>query len=102
MSRPERHTFSEVDPNKWQVTKLVVKVETISDDKSVRDLETQVANIKLHFSFIGFMEHTDDAHRARVTRLKTLDDVRHGETRVNDVFNNQYMLPSDGLAQIID
>lgn len=82
-----------------EVSSLSIVVKSVSDDEVVRDFEAAVRYVEIDFQVFGFDEQCCDADVLWIFLLQQFQQFLHGESRVNDVFDDDDGSAFDVLFQ---
>ena len=67
-----------------------VVVQSVAHDEVVGDLHGYVFDVQVHLQFVRFHQQGGDVYLLRVTCAEGFNQALHGETRVHDVFHDDY------------
>src|SRR5438552_10790828 len=87
------------DERKVPVSLLIV--QTVADDESVRAVETAVADVQRRDPARPLVEERAHPDGRGAPRRERGEQVRERETRVDDVLDDQDVLPSDVVVEVL-
>ena len=81
---------------------MLSKVESVADHKHVRQLKSSVGNRLVDDPGNGPVEQCAYAQAGRIARLEGSQQVAEGQTRSDDIFDDDHFPPFDALFQVFE
>src|SRR5260370_20452912 len=90
------------DTNIWQITITPGKVKTISHDKFVGNLKTNVVGVHRYPASRNLVEQGGDFERLRLPRLQQLPDVSQRHACIKYIFHQDDIPAFERLIHVLD
>src|SRR5689334_10337531 len=84
-----------------QVAITFGEVQTITNDKLVRNLKTKIINLHFLLPSLILIEQRRQLHTRRAARVQVRQQVRKRKTSIDDVFNDEYVTSLDRHVEIL-
>ena len=90
------------DADEGEVAVALLVIQAIADHECIRNVKAGVFNRQLNPPAGTLIEESTDIQVRWMVRHEMVPEVLEADTRIDNIFDNQYVLVGDTLGQILE